>query len=552
MMDRKTPFRSPQTVGTLLAAFLWICPGVGLARSEEHFDFNAYINPEKMLQKSEVPWLLAERYLEAGEFQPVLNYLESLRLPKQQIIHSKIESLVKAYAGDYSGALDRLTSLPPSDSGGQAQRAYLSRLVEITTGFEEILSTSTRFRFQADKDHLFLLLYAIPALEEAWTGMGDRFGLTPSTTVIVEIYPTRESFSAASTLSSETLDRSGAIGICKFRRIMIVSPQSLPLGYRWLDALSHEFNHYLISQVSGSLCPLWLHEGIARYYETAWRRDGSYEPPPSSQNLLAKAVETDSLIPFQRMEPSMVYLKDQEEVSLAFAQVSDAVGYMLDRYGEKTLVSLLRSFKTRSREESFVSVLGISEQDLEAEWKRSLSDKKIEVSTGAIIPKVYFQNIDEVDSFVGADSRGHIRLGDRLKQKGQTAVAAVQYQKAVDLEPNNGVALGRAARMLIAQDNIAKAEEYLRTAVEKNPSYVTVYIMLGELLYDDGRYYEARDVLYEAAGINPFHPKIHEILGLIHLDFGNYDMAKSEVQLALRLDPRNTALRDVLANMPKH
>src|SRR6185436_16415221 len=97
------------------------------------------------------------------------------------------------------------------------------------------------------------------------------FGHRPEGKIRVEIYPNKEDFSKASTLSLETLERSGAIGICKFHRLMIMTPQALPIGYRWLDALSHEYIHLTVNEMSASKAELWLHEGTARYFETAYR-----------------------------------------------------------------------------------------------------------------------------------------------------------------------------------------------------------------------------------------------------------------------------------------
>jgi hypothetical protein len=35
--------------------------------------------------------------------------------------------------------------------------------------------------------------------------------------------------------------------------------------------LSHEYIHYIVVQLSHNRAPIWLHEGIAKYFESAWR-----------------------------------------------------------------------------------------------------------------------------------------------------------------------------------------------------------------------------------------------------------------------------------------
>ena len=87
----------------------------------------------------------------------------------------------------------------------------------------------------------------------------------------MEIFPTTATFYPASSLSTRDIEVSGAIGICKFNKIMLLSPRNLARGYRWTDALSHEYIHYILVHLSGNRAPIWLHEGIAKYFEDVWR-----------------------------------------------------------------------------------------------------------------------------------------------------------------------------------------------------------------------------------------------------------------------------------------
>ncbi len=527
-------------------------------------------NPQDALKNMDAPWPLLEQLLEAGERRAVENYREKLSLPKQADADFRAQALLFLYDGDYPAAQQAMLQVKSDDPWTAEKKRYLDGLLDATTGFVE--SPSDHFRLRTRREDVFLSQYALRCLENAQSKMNEVFGLSASTTVVVEIYPTAERFSAASTLSDDKLERSGAIGICKFRRLMILSPQATPLGYRWLDALSHEYNHYLINELSGSLCPLWLHEGVARYYETAWRRAGSFQHPASAENALAQAAlsitttvigvdgstvavalppsaEGQAVIPFERMEPSMVYLKDQEEVSLAFAEVSDAVGYIIDRFGQDKLVDLLKAFRDHPRAEAFERALGVSEGELQTAWRDSLVGRSWQVSKGAMAQTIRLRPVDETQ-FAGVDAQGHIRLGDRLRQQDQMSAALAEYKKALDDEPNNGVALLKAARAYQAMEKIDQAEAALRLAVEKNPSYVTPYVVLGELIYDDGRHEEAQRVLQEALEINPFHPGIHEILGLMALDVGNFPTARRYIETSLRLKPDNPDLRDTLKHMP--
>lgn len=518
-------------------------------------DLEGLRDPVQALARSSAPLILAERLLEAGEDDGVERFRQSLSLPQRRDLEAGIRSLQALYRGDYGEALDALSDLPSADPWFARQKSYLEGLLAAGRGF--IAAPDDHFLLWTSSDEDFLARYAHPALENAREKMEEVFRVTPGTAVLVEVYPTSQAFSQASTLSDDTLERSGAIGICKFRRLMVLSPRATPLGYRWLDAAAHEYNHLLVNRLSGTLCPLWLHEGVSRYYETAWRRAGPFEHTPAAETALAQAALAESsapgkgLIPFQRMEPSMVYLENQDQVALAFAEVSDAVAYIVEQFGPGKLAELLRAFRRFPRDRAFVEALGLSEAELEESWRESLKDRTWRVSKGALAQKIELGPMDEVE-FVGADLQGHVRLGDRLRQQDQAAAALIQYKKALEQEPDNGVVLLKAARAYLAMGDPENAEALLRRAVEKNPSYVTPYVALGELLFEDARYDQAQRYLQEALEINPFNPRVHELLGRIALDVGNFSLARQSLELALRLDPDDEGLRALLRQMPKN
>jgi hypothetical protein len=521
-------------------------------RSGEAEGADLFTKPQETLAKSEAPWIPAERLLEAGDRAAVADFQASLP-PKRQDASLRLQALLALYAGRYEDARAAVEAVDAKDDWTVREKVYLRDLTRAASGFTEV--PSDHFLLRVRPEDAFLSDYALRALGNAHSKMGETFNVALDTAVVVEIYPDEESFSAASTLSHETLERSGAVGICKFGRLMILSPKNLPMGYRWLDALAHEYDHYLINRLSGGLCPLWLHEGVARYYEAAWRRTGGFEHAPAAETQLAGAVlssgtTTQALIPFRRMEPSMVYLDDQEQVSLAFAEVSDAVAYVVGRFGDAKLAELLRAFRSLPRAEAFQRTLGLSEEELEEAWRDSLKDRHWNVSKGAMSQEVHLKPVDE-SSFLGPDAEGHIRLGDRLRAQKQAAASLLEYKKAIEVEPDNGVALVKTARAYMDLDDNKKAEEALRRAVEKNPSYPAPFVLLGGLLYDSGRYEPAQRTLQEALEINPYDPKIHELLGMIAIDVGTFPIARKSLEEAVRLGSDNPELREILKNMPK-
>lgn len=421
--------------------------------------------------------------------------------------------------GEYQKALDALT--PEDAASFPWLKVYLDGVVRVTSTLEK--TESDHFVMFTPPGRAFLAAYALPVLEKDAAYLAGVFGTRPEGKIRVEVYPTKEDFSAASTLSMETLERSGAIGICKFHRLMIVSPEALPLGYRWLDALSHEYVHLNINYLSASRAELWLHEGTARYFETAYRATPPLFLTPDQKTRLKKGSEEKTLVPFARMSPSLVYLKDQDEVSLAFAQVAYAINWLINKFGEKKFVSFLNSLKTAPFSLGFMKAYGMSPEIFESTWQTTLSLEKWDKTQGTISDDVRFAPVDDVE-LVGAETQAKIRLGDRMRAKGYLDAALVEYEKALTEEPDNAVVLLKAARTYAALGQKEKVMPLLQRAVDKNPNYVTPYIDLAVLKTGE----DAVNLLLQANAINPFVPDIHRMLAENYKTMGKMDEAKRE------------------------
>ena len=142
---------------------------------------------------------------------------------------------------------------------------------------------------------------------------------------------------------------------------MVLSPRALVYGYRWLDAISHEYMHYLIVKLTANKAPIWFHEGLAKYEETRWRSGPSYLSP-LYQTLLARALADRKLIGFERMEPSLVKLETPEDVQLAYAQAASAIEFIIAKAGHEGLGKIMKRMAARHQKgasEPIKEVLGL-------------------------------------------------------------------------------------------------------------------------------------------------------------------------------------------------
>lgn len=467
--------------------------------------------------------------LESGKFSELEKSTQDTTKKVDPVQDIYFHALNDFYRGNLKNANDLLLDVSTQTYVYSAWlKNYLNEVFPVYSGME--IFESPHFVLRTEKREKFLADYALDALEKAYQEIGKDLQIFPQEKVQVEIYSTQETFSNASTLSKETLDRSGAIGICKFRRLMILSPQQIAFGYRWLDTLAHEYSHYLINMLSAGKCPLWLHEGISKYIDTSWRLKDPHYLIPGNRTELVRAMKENQLIPFSKMEPSMVYLENQTQVRLAFSQVSHAVHYICYLKGQEAIRQILiELFFGKTRDDAFRSVLNLSSKEFEEKWKSFLEDEKLEESAGALSDRLKFgKQADELEEFVGTDIRGHIRLGDRFVQSGRLQVALIQYEKALKQETNNPVGLVKSAKILLKLGKEDEALERLERSIRENPNYSPAFLILSDQMIQKKDWHRALVLTLEANAINPFNPEIHQKLSKIYDELENADSSKKE------------------------
>jgi tetratricopeptide (TPR) repeat protein len=492
----------------------------------------------------------------AAEIDPRIKeaeeYLDAWRLPEASEIVSgllvenpksaaalDLSARVHFYQGRYEEALRLMEQALAVDSADEKRQAL--RL--LTQQTRDTIRKLKRFEsahfvlYLDDERDAILVPYALETLEKSYQAIGQALGHFPQSKVRVEIAPDATSFNAISTLSLRDIEETGAVGICKFNKIMTISPRVLMQGYRWLDSLSHEYLHYVIVALSDNKAPIWLHEGMARFYETRWRRPATPKEKedyltPSNQTLLAQALAKNRFIGFKKMEPSLIYLETPEEVQLAYAESASAVDFMVQRKGQAGIRELLSELKQRPTPEAIEKVLGTPFSAFEAEWKGFLKEKGMKEIEGSRVRKLKVRGnqkedeetveLKEIQSVV---ARNRTHLGDQLIDRGRIIAAAQEYRRALQASPYSPIILNKLARVLIQQDRHEEALHHLKKAQELDPDAVNTYIQLGRLYHAAKNFSAAKSALEEAIEINPFNPVIYRLLYDIYAALGEHDRA---------------------------
>ncbi|MDP2344214.1 MAG: tetratricopeptide repeat protein [Deltaproteobacteria bacterium] len=461
---------------------------------------------------------------------------------------------VKFHQGDYDGAVALLRR--SAEAGGEVGLLPLAEsTLKETRGFVSVESKHFVVRVPAGKDEL-LLPIATWALEDAFTRITAAFDYVPQHKIAVDVLHDAKGLASVSTLTEKEIETSGTIALCKFNRLMITSPKALARGYSWLDTLSHEFLHLIISEKSKNTVPVWLHEGLAKYNETRWRGPPGLALDPASENLLAKGVKNNKLITFEQMHPSMAKLPSQEDTALAFSEVFSVIEFIEltipEKGGKRATNILLEGLRDDlSMDAALQKATGRDLAGLQRDWRAYLKKRPFKLVPGAEPQTLTFvknargagASADEEEDEAalregakkGAEGRRFVRLGNLLRERRRLKAAAVEYERATAITGVTSPALhNRLAGVWLETGELQKAKDVLQKTVNVFPDDPQTRVLLGRIALRAEEWTEARTQYERATWENPFIPEVHVALLAVADKTGDKPLAERSTS-ALKL-----------------
>jgi Flp pilus assembly protein TadD len=125
--------------------------------------------------------------------------------------------------------------------------------------------------------------------------------------------------------------------------------------------------------------------------------------------------------------------------------------------------------------------------------------------------------------------------------------AAADYQKILDRDQNNGLALANLATIELQQDKLADAEKHIKAAVAQSPDDAYNLSTLGYLKFRQEKYDEALDALSRAATIDPENPEIQNYLGVTLSHKGLRAQGETALRKAIQINPAYAPAHNNLA-----
>jgi Flp pilus assembly protein TadD len=447
--------------------------------------------------------------------------------------------------GDYARADAILTKLDAKKGLAAELLPLVASTLAATKGFVSKTSEGGHFIifYPPGKDEVLVDL-AAETLEAAYATIGEDVGWRPTRPVRVELLPRITDLARVSTLTERDIETSGTIALCKYNKLMVVSPRATLFGYPWQDTLAHEFTHYLVSRATLDRTPIWLHEGLAKYEESRWRgAPGEGGLGRGHEHLLALALRKNKLITFEQMHPSMALLPSQEAAGTAFAEVYTIVAWMQGKVGYGGLRGVLARIQGgKSERRAIAEVMGMPWEGVEAAWKRHLRTLNLrsDPTLAGKLPRIRFDKSGRDAENVGVEqvaeekARKLARLGGLLRARGKLAGAAVEYEKARQAAPEDPFIGAKLARTYLELDQPQKAVDVAaplahdRDDAGPQATLGAAYLKLGDAA-------QALQFLTAAVRVSPFDPAVRCGLADAYTTLGDEKHAERERAACARL-----------------
>lgn len=276
-------------------------------------------------------------------------------------------------------------------------------------------------------------------LARAKKTLAERYGASPPTPVIVEIFPQRRDF-AVRTFGLPGAD--GLLGVCFGRVITANSPASQGAHpSSWEAVLWHEFCHVVTLSKTRNKMPRWLSEGISVYEEE--RADPSWATPMNPK--FRAMILGKELTPLSQLSAAFLGAKTSTHLQFAYYESELAVAFLVERAG-------LPAFQ------------------------QALDDLGAGVPINEALPRRTGMTLKQLDERFAAFAREraqHVAPQATWDEPELPPDADASVLSAwVEKHPKNFPGLRRLAAQLIKEGKLARARQVVETLRSLYPEYV--------------------------------------------------------------------------------
>jgi tetratricopeptide (TPR) repeat protein len=155
--------------------------------------------------------------------------------------------------------------------------------------------------------------------------------------------------------------------------------------------------------------------------------------------------------------------------------------------------------------------------------------------------RLAFQALEQYEQLEPHSARSHLLLGDIYMQRERYDDAIAEYQKALNIAPDDPAALLGLASAYLRNSNLPKAVDTAQLVLEKLPDDAEVNLVMGEALVAQHQFMNAEPFLKKALNAKPqMLPHVHALLGKVDAETGRTQDAIRELNLGLGSDEDGT------------
>lgn len=502
---------------------------------------------------------LAEAVRMGKRLESVLKLLRSLRpdealaemdrIEFPPVLADMIRGWIAHQKGDYREALrhfEKVDRATLNDPYFQNRLDELKKTAEALQHFEVVETDNFSIRYQLGKDKV--MMYFLPdLLERIYATYAQLFQYERDEKIIVELMPDHTLFSYASSLTKKQIQTTGTIALCVENRLVVLTPRRVLQGYYWPDTIAHEFVHYVLTKQSRDNMPLWMQEGMAKYFEGRWDDPNADPLGAALETSLAVVLEQDlPLLTVDQMMPSFAALPTAQLARQAYAQTASMIDFLAEEKGEAALRRITRSLgEYDDMDRALQDHFGVDFDTFESQWQAWMKtqdyrrfDNVGDMSVSLLDEDSSSEKIHDMDVDDHLYQK-HVRLGDLLLERNRYQAALKQYEKM----PRRDGQLPRQAvlRMLACYEPLGQAQPILDLIETEIPMYqddVTMLVYRARAFLQLDQVVQARNALERALRINPFYDDIFVLLASIQEDAGESEaMARSREILKILANP---------------
>jgi tetratricopeptide (TPR) repeat protein len=372
--------------------------------------------------------------------------------------------------------------------------------------------------------------YLVPMLKRAYEDMRKRYAFTPEGPLHVELYASAQHFSVRTT----GLPNVGVQGVCFGKVVTGISPRGGP--FNWGQITWHELAHVFHLQLSKNHVPRWFTEGLAEYETTIARPEWKRE----EDRDLWVALAHDRVPKLRDMNKAFTQASTPEALMTAYYAASQAVGYIVQRFGFDKVRPMLEAWGTGQRTpDIFSRVLGLDIDQLDTDFRAYLKTRLHKYDTHFYVD---FSRYDDLDALQAAaqrapddpDAQAALALG--LLGKDRFAEAEQAGLRAIAHSPRHALAHFALTRVALEKHDAARVQRCLRAVIAGGQDGYILRALLARAALARAQYPEARDQAEHAILLDADEPEAFRILLELADKQGDHALGRRALEALAGLD----------------